>query len=592
MEAAADGRVRQRVRADQKTRSRRRRPDAPAGPRSADRAARGLRRRAHGRTRSAGRRCDRCPSAARRSSASRRCSARGAPITWARTRPRRRRGRWAATCAASTSRRTGCSTRARRSTPRARPGAGAGGRRRPAAGLGGARPAPRLDADLVTLSACESGAGTRGDGARRLIGLSRAFQDAGARSVLASLWAISDRSTAPFMESFYRRVRAGAARDIALQEAQVASLREARIRTTGRRSSSQATGDEARLRAAVTGATGFIGRHLLGALRRRGWAPPALVRRKEAEGPLPRRRLGRGAGRPGERRRAARADGLRRRRVPRRGPHDPAAGTTWSASTSPARSASGRRAHRAAAARMRLRLFAGGQRASRPGQPLESTERSAPVSAYGLSKADGEKAVMESGVPFTILRPPTVYGPWDRELLRRLPLGAQGTVPMVRGRQPGPPAPLTRPTWPTRWSPRPSGPPRSTGTYHVAHPDVVIQRELLKAIASSLGRRVNLFPVPPPFVRAPCSRSAGGRAGCRDSVPLLSGDRASELLAPAWTCLAGDLEARRALVGADAARGRPSRHRGVVPRSPAGSSRAGCPDRRARGNMAGPSAGA
>jgi CHAT domain-containing protein/tetratricopeptide (TPR) repeat protein len=82
-----------------------------------------------------------------------------------------------------------------------------------------------LDADLVTLSACESGLGreARGEG---LIGLSRAFQDAGARSVLASLWAISDRSTAPFMESFYRRVRAGAARDIALQEAQVASLRE------------------------------------------------------------------------------------------------------------------------------------------------------------------------------------------------------------------------------------------------------------------------------------------------------------------------------------------------------------------------------
>jgi CHAT domain-containing protein/Tfp pilus assembly protein PilF len=82
-----------------------------------------------------------------------------------------------------------------------------------------------LDADLVTLSACESGLGREAQG-EGLIGLARAFQHAGARSVLASLWAIQDQSTARFMESFYARLRAGAARDRALQEAQVASLRQ------------------------------------------------------------------------------------------------------------------------------------------------------------------------------------------------------------------------------------------------------------------------------------------------------------------------------------------------------------------------------
>ncbi|HET9316127.1 MAG TPA: CHAT domain-containing protein, partial [Vicinamibacteria bacterium] len=83
----------------------------------------------------------------------------------------------------------------------------------------------RLDADLVALSACESGLGREAT-AEGLIGLSRAFQHAGARSVLASLWAISDRSTARFMESFYQRLRQGAPRDRALQDAQVASLRQ------------------------------------------------------------------------------------------------------------------------------------------------------------------------------------------------------------------------------------------------------------------------------------------------------------------------------------------------------------------------------
>jgi CHAT domain-containing protein len=83
----------------------------------------------------------------------------------------------------------------------------------------------RLDADLVALSACESGLGREAT-AEGLIGLSRAFQHAGARSVLASLWAVSDRSTARFMESFYQRLRQGAPRDRALQDAQVASLRQ------------------------------------------------------------------------------------------------------------------------------------------------------------------------------------------------------------------------------------------------------------------------------------------------------------------------------------------------------------------------------
>src|SRR6185503_1921431 len=53
----------------------------------------------------------------------------------------------------------------------------------------------RVDADLVTLSACDTGLG-RDMGGEGLVGLVRAFQYAGARSVLASLWEVSDRSTA------------------------------------------------------------------------------------------------------------------------------------------------------------------------------------------------------------------------------------------------------------------------------------------------------------------------------------------------------------------------------------------------------------
>ncbi len=82
----------------------------------------------------------------------------------------------------------------------------------------------RLRADLVTLSACQSalGAELAGEG---LFGLTRAFLHAGARSVVGSLWAVADESTAELMKVFYRDLRRGASKDEALRNAQAALLR-------------------------------------------------------------------------------------------------------------------------------------------------------------------------------------------------------------------------------------------------------------------------------------------------------------------------------------------------------------------------------
>ncbi|MCP4661409.1 MAG: CHAT domain-containing protein, partial [bacterium] len=83
----------------------------------------------------------------------------------------------------------------------------------------------RLDADLVVLSACQSALGEErgGDG---LLGLTRAFQYAGARSVVASLWQVSDRVTPELMVRFYRHLRSGKPKDQALQAAQIELIRE------------------------------------------------------------------------------------------------------------------------------------------------------------------------------------------------------------------------------------------------------------------------------------------------------------------------------------------------------------------------------
>ncbi len=77
----------------------------------------------------------------------------------------------------------------------------------------------RLDADLVTLSACDTALGKDAAG-EGLIGLTRAFQYAGARSVIAALWPVSDRSTAELMARFYAALARGRPKDEALAEAQ------------------------------------------------------------------------------------------------------------------------------------------------------------------------------------------------------------------------------------------------------------------------------------------------------------------------------------------------------------------------------------
>ena len=83
----------------------------------------------------------------------------------------------------------------------------------------------RLDADLVVLSACESALGREVSG-EGMIGLTRAFQYAGARSVVASLWNVTDQVTAELMVRFHRHLAAGLSKDEALRQAQIELIRE------------------------------------------------------------------------------------------------------------------------------------------------------------------------------------------------------------------------------------------------------------------------------------------------------------------------------------------------------------------------------
>ncbi len=84
----------------------------------------------------------------------------------------------------------------------------------------------RLVSDLVVLGSCRSARGSiSSDG---IAGLTRAFMAAGAPSVVATLWDVSDNPTALLMTRFYREYAAGASKDRALRTAQLALIRDLR----------------------------------------------------------------------------------------------------------------------------------------------------------------------------------------------------------------------------------------------------------------------------------------------------------------------------------------------------------------------------
>ncbi|XP_028518537.1 tetratricopeptide repeat protein 28-like, partial [Exaiptasia diaphana] len=75
----------------------------------------------------------------------------------------------------------------------------------------------RIRAQLVVLSCCHTGRGEiKSEG---VVGMTRAFLAAGARSVVASLWAIADEATMLFMVKFYSHLKNGESASRSLQQA-------------------------------------------------------------------------------------------------------------------------------------------------------------------------------------------------------------------------------------------------------------------------------------------------------------------------------------------------------------------------------------
>jgi nucleoside-diphosphate-sugar epimerase len=169
-----------------------------------------------------------------------------------------------------------------------------------------------------------------------------------------------------------------------------------------------------------------------------------------------------------------------------------------------------------------------------PGRPLAEAREARPLTAYGRSKEAGEAAVRASGAAFTILRPAAVYGPRDRAFLPLFRAARHGVVPLLGDG--GQELSLVHAEDLASALLAAALAPATLGrTYHVAHPTPTTQRDLAAAIGRAVGRRVRTVTLPALLVRAILSL-AGGVARAAGGVPFLDGDKARELLAPAWTC--------------------------------------------------------
>ena len=184
------------------------------------------------------------------------------------------------------------------------------------------------------------------------------------------------------------------------------------------------------MKALVTGATGFVGSHLAEALRRRGDEVTALARslkKAEALRPLAVRVV---QGDLDDK--AALAQAVDGQDVIY---HVAGAIAARSEDDFMASNREGTRNVVAAA------VAAGGPRfvlvssmaaggPSPRGRPLKGDEPPLPVTRYGRSKLAAEEVVRASGLPWTIVRPPMVYGPRDREVLKVFRIARLGIAPV------------------------------------------------------------------------------------------------------------------------------------------------------------------
>lgn len=287
------------------------------------------------------------------------------------------------------------------------------------------------------------------------------------------------------------------------------------------------------MKALVTGATGFVGSHLAETLRRRGHEVTALARSsRKAE--------------------ALVSQGVR---VVPGALHDAAALERAAAGQDIIYHVAGVVAARDEAEFLRANrdgtqnILKAAERSGNPrfvlvsslaaagpsarGGPPTGGEAPHPVTAYGRSKLAAEEVVRATTLRWSVVRPPIVYGPRDREVLkifrlarlRMAPVFGDGSQELSAVHASDLAEALVA-----------AGESAATigGIYTACHSEVFTSAELGHAVARAMGRSVTTIRIPLPAARVLLSLTEAG-ARVMNQVTILTTDKANEFFQPAWT---------------------------------------------------------
>lgn len=287
------------------------------------------------------------------------------------------------------------------------------------------------------------------------------------------------------------------------------------------------------MKALVTGATGFVGSHLVEALVARGDAVTALVRSPgkaallnalgitQVQGDLHNTAALRGA--------AAGQDiiyhvaGLTAARNEAEFLHGNRDGTANLLAA--AREAGG-------SPRFVLvsSMAAGGP--SPRGVPLTGSEPPAPVTQYGRSKLAGEAVVRAGTLPWTIVRPPMVYGPRDHEVLKVFKLA--GPLMPVFGDGSQELSAVYGPDLAQSLIAAGTAPATAGQIYYSCHPELFQSGDFVRKVGAVMGKQVRIIPLPR-WLAVGALSITGTAARLAGKATILTPDKAHEFFQPAWT---------------------------------------------------------
>lgn len=176
--------------------------------------------------------------------------------------------------------------------------------------------------------------------------------------------------------------------------------------------------------------------------------------------------------------------------------------------------------------------------ANNPDPGITEEDKPAPVSVYGRSKLEGE-AVSGSfmdRLPVTIVRPPAVYGPGDRDVFRFFKMVKRGVM-LAAGDGRTQRFSLVHASDLVRGMVMAGESPATVGeTYFLTSPEGYSWDRVASIASDALGvRSVRRIPLPKPLIRA--AGFAGGISGRLTGRPsLLNPDKASEMVQDYWVC--------------------------------------------------------